>query len=54
VKTILILDDNDSLINKLSLQLTSDLENTQILTAKSYKDGLKYILDTDVTIIQIS
>ena len=50
MKTILLVDDNDLIINMLSMQLQSDLKDINLLTSTTYKEAVKFILDKNITI----
>jgi len=50
MKTILLVDDDKTILNIISMELKSDLDNIEILIATTYKEALKYILNKDIQI----
>jgi len=50
INTILIVDDNPVILDILEEKLLNKIPNINILTAKTYKNGLRHILNKDIQI----
>jgi len=49
-RTVLLVDENKEVIDKLILRLNEELESINIITAHNFKDATKYILDKNLVI----